>query len=908
MTGSHFQFQSPILPNFRKSTVTSSIAIELEGVRVNNLKNIGLQIRRNAVTVICGVSGSGKSSLAFDTLYAEGQRRYIETFSTSVRHFLDRIERPAVDRIIGLPPAIAIRQHLRGDSPRSTVGTRSEILDALRVLFARVGTTICPDCKREVRATSPEAATQHLLTFTPTSRLQILAPVQMSPHEVPHKIAELIRSGFTRAVCQGRVTRLEELSVKNVEGSILIVVDRLKADGSNQQRIVEAIHSAMTLVDGRCVVLADAILSGDPGDGAGGIETQTIDGVDWRVFRFSGRHECSNCHRVFAEPSPELLSFTSPLGACSHCQGTGQEPTAPKRTVGSVRQSINNGHCRVCRGRRLNEQALCLRWAAQTIVDVGELELGELSDWLEHRVSELPPGIRTALSATIDFLQRRMLFLRNCGLDYLSLNRSMKSLSAGEAQRVLLTSAIAGGLCNTLYVLDEPSAGLHSSDTDRVLSAIRNLRDTGNTVVVVEHDPAVILAADDVIEIGPEAGDHGGTVVFQGSPDQLLAAETVTAIALRADRTLENPAPADQPRRSKDKRGPRVIAKSGPERTTATRRIPEQWLELQAIECHNIREVTAKLPLGIFCAVIGVSGSGKSSLVTDTLYPILSQHLGKSVGDHDGRVSGLSGADQLDNVVLLDQSPLRRSRRSIPATWIGVFDDLRIVLSETHEARKRNYSRSMFSFNASSGGRCSICEGQGVVSIPMQFLADIETTCEECGGKRFRPEVLEIRYRDRSIDDILNMTADDAFSFFSGHHRIQQRLNALRQAGLGYLRLGQPLKTLSGGESQRLRIATMLAGLPMQEGEKAAENRKPAAVTTSGRTLFVLDEPSVGLHLRDIERLAGCLDFLIQTGNSVIIADHDPALIRHADWLIELGPGPGKLGGQVVSSRLNSDH
>jgi excinuclease ABC subunit A len=885
--------------------VASSASIELEGVRVNNLKNISLQIRRNSLTVICGVSGSGKSSLAFDTLYAEGQRRYIETFSTSVRHFLDRIERPAVDRIIGLPPAIAIRQHLRGDSPRSTVGTRSEILDALRVLFARVGTTICPDCNREVRATSPEAATLQLLSSAPTSRLQILAPVQMAPQDVPHRVAELIRSGFTRAVCQGRVIRLEELLVDKVMGAIEIVVDRLKADESNHPRIVEAIHSAMTLTDGRCVVIADATHSCDPGDNAGGIETQTIDGSGWRVLRFSGRHECSNCHRVFAEPSPELLSFTSPLGACSQCQGTGQEPTAAKRTVRSVQQSINEGPCTACHGRRLNESALCLRWARQTIVDVGELELGDFSDWLELQISQLPPDMRMALSATIDFLRRRMHFLRNCGLDYLSLNRSMKSLSAGEAQRVLLTSAIAGGLCNTLYVLDEPSAGLHSSDTERVLSAIRNLRGTGNTVVVVEHDPFVILAADDVIEIGPEAGEHGGTVVFHGSPDQLLAAETVTAIALRADQSFGVSLPADRSKRPKVSRGTKVNAKSGREAAIAPRRIPAQWLELQGVECHNIRNITAKLPLGVICAVTGVSGSGKSSLVTDTLYPVLARHLGKTVGDRDGRVSGLTGADQLDNVVLLDQSPLRRSRRSIPATWIGVFDDLRIVLSETHEARKRNYSRSMFSFNASSGGRCPICEGQGVVSIPMQFLADIETMCEECGGKRFRPEVLEIRYRDRSIDDILNMTADDAFSFFNGHHRIQQRLSALRQAGLGYLRLGQPLKTLSGGEAQRLRIATMLAGLPMQEGEKAAENRKPAAVTTSGRTLFVLDEPSVGLHLRDIERLVGCLDFLIQTGNSVIIADHDPALIRHADWLIELGPGPGKLGGRIVHSHQN---
>jgi excinuclease ABC subunit A len=511
--------------------------------------------------------------------------------------------------------------------------------------------------------------------------------------------------------------------------------------------------------------------------------------------------------------------------------------------------------------------------------EVAQLELDDLAGWLDSQFAALPAEMKTGLRSALEHATRRLNFLRQSGLGYLSLDRTMKSLSGGEAQRVMLTSALGSGLINTLYVLDEPTAGLHASDTDRIISCVRNLQRAGNTVIVVEHDPQFISAADEVIEIGPGAGSEGGRIEFQGSVTQLLTAKTLTATKLRQNQSSRSAT------------------------TASSRRIPEAWLNLQNVQCHNIKGLDAALPLGVFCAVTGVSGSGKSSLIADALFPALCQHLQlPQPPETTGKIDSMQGAENIDHVVLLDQSPVQRSRRSIPATWIGVFDEIRILLAETHEARKRNYSRAMFSFNAASGGRCPVCEGRGIVTVAMQFLADIETVCEECSGRRFRPEVLEIRYRDRSVFDILNMTADEAFTFFNGHHRIQQRLNAIRQTGLGYLRLGQPLSTISGGEAQRLRIAAMLAGIPLADGDVAAENRKAAQLAKSGRTLFLLDEPSVGLHMQDIDRLVGCIDFLLQTGHSVIVIDHDRALISQADWEIELGPGPGQHGGTIVRS------
>ena len=857
--------------------MTSGQLIELEGVRVNNLRNISLKICHHALTVICGVSGSGKSSLAFDTLYAEGQRRYIETFSPSARQFLDRIERPAVDRINGLPPAIAIRQQMRFDGPRSTLGTRTEIIESLRVLFARAGRLVCPDCQLPVDAMSAETIAARILTHPSAARMMIGAVLAIDDSTYAALREDLIRSGFTRVIIDGRMTRLEELESLqgNSAASLTVIIDRLKSDSVQAARLAESISSAVKIGVGNCVILTEAA-NGERGEIDSSV--QPIDGVNWSLQQFSSKRVCSGCSREFPKPASELLSFTSPLGACPQCGGTGVTSSAPaktKRPTKAKQQQLETC-CGACNGNRLNRDALAWQLQDCTLPAVAKMEIGELSIWLTETAASLPPELRTALQPAFDHANRRIGFLICCGMNYLSLDRSMKSLSGGESQRASLTSALGSGLVNTLYVLDEPTAGLHPSDTRRIISAVRELQQRGNTVVVVEHDPEFILAADDVVEIGPGAGDSGGTIVYQGKPEHLCEAETATGTHLQSNS---------------------IAVQASSEK----RRVAEHWLTLTNIHCHNINEMSVRIPLGVLCAITGVSGSGKSSLIVDSLYPNLCRELKMPIsGSYEGTIERIEGLENLDSVLLLDQSPVQRSRRSIPATWIGVFDEIRVLLAETHEAKKRNFGRGMFSFNSSTGGRCPVCEGRGVVTVAMQFLADIQTPCEECHGRRFRPEVQEVRYRDRSVHEILCMTGDEAFLFFNGHHKIQQRLNAVRQVGLGYLRLGQPLSTISGGEAQRLRIAALLAGIPLEDGDTSSQNRKSAAITGAGRTVFLLDEPCSGLHLKDIEQLRTCLDFLIQTGHSVIVIDHDPALISYADHVIQLGPGAGRMGGRVI--------
>ena len=908
--------------------------IELEGVRVNNLQNISLKIRHNALTVICGVSGSGKSSLAFDTLYAEGQRRYVETFSPSARQFLDRIERPLVDRISGLPPAIAIRQQIRFDGPRSTLGTRTEIIESLRVIFSRAGRLVCPDCQLPVDAMSAESIAAEILEQPSSARMMIGAVIHVDHTSYNEVCADLLRRGFTRVVIDGRMTRMEELdslpavpppSRKRPSAArattLTVIIDRLKSDAVTADRLTESITTAMKIGDGNCVVFTDVEpVSGERGGASrkalglqqdlvcspgfsrnllatpdaippeGGTtnlkgtspSVETVDGIPWSVRHFSAKRICPGCAREFPEPWPELLSFTSPLGACPECGGTGVTTGASDNAGSSklpkTRSRLLETCCPACHGNRLNRDALAVLLRGLTLPVVTGMEIGDVLAWLAETRTSLPSNLQSALRPAFEHANRRLAFLIHCGMNYLSLDRSMRTLSGGESQRASLTTALGSGLINTLYVLDEPTAGLHPSDTQRIIEAVRELQQRGNTVVVVEHDPEFMRAADDIVEIGPGAGDSGGTVVFQGSPVELLSAGTATAKQLQL-----NSIPVQM--------------------TSKQRRQPESWLTLTGVRCHNIDDLSVQIPLGVLCAITGVSGSGKSSLIIDSLYPQLCRQLQLTViPTGDGTIDRIDGFEQIDNVLLLDQSPVQRSRRSIPATWIGVFDEIRVLLAETHEAKKRNFGRGMFSFNSASGGRCPVCEGRGVVTVAMQFLADIQTTCEECSGRRFRPEVLEIRYRDRSVHEILRMTGDEAFTFFNGHHKIQQRLNAVRQVGLGYLRLGQPLSTVSGGEAQRLRIAALLAGIPLEDGDTAARNRKAAALTRAGRTLFLLDEPCSGLHLQDIERLRTCLDFLLQTGHSVIVIDHDPALISHADHIIQLGPGAGRLGGLVVES------
>lgn len=963
--------------------------IELEGVRVHNLRNISLQIRRFVLTVVCGVSGSGKSSLAFDTLFAEGQRRYIETFSPGARLFLDRIERPAADRIEGIPPAVAIRQNQRTQSLRSTVGTRTEILDYLRLIFVRAGIVQCPDCNINVTAFTAESSASWLLSRFAGRRVMIafrravrdgLAETDLSAGgRCQLLVSELLASGFTRIILGGRVIRLDDgdwtANFRNLltNDSVVVLLDRLRISEDTAGRLTDSLQTAMLAGESECLAWCEPA---DPDDAANAA-VQLIDGIPWEEHVFSSERRCRCCGRTFPEPAVEMLNFNSPAGACATCEGIGSVSTMTlEKVVPDGRRSIREGAiqpwtapayrheldelmslapaygiptdipfadltdqhrllilegvpesrfgglhgfhqwllrhrhrmgvraflnrwrswlpCGDCGGSRLNSSAACVRLQGLSLSEATQMEMNQLSDWIQQVVQKLSDDLRRALRTIIDHLVSRIDFLNDCGLGYLTLNRSLRSLSGGEVQRVMLTAALGSGLINTLYVLDEPTSGLHHSDTQKVILAAQRLKVAGNTLVVVEHDPQFIAAADEVVEIGPGAGEQGGRVIFQGTPQELLDAEhSPTGQRLRSSVSRS------------DARNT-VLSGAAANKTVESARsarLPENWLSLEGVSCNNLENLDVRLPLGAICAVTGVSGSGKSSLIVDSLYPELCRALGQFCNhESSARVSGLKGFEAIDQVLLLDQSPLQKSSRSVPVTWIGVFDRIRRLLAETHEGRKRNLTPASFSFNSVRGGRCPVCEGLGTVTIEMQFLADILTSCEECGGRRYRPDILEVRYRDRSVHDILEMTADDSFSFFSGHHQIQQRLNAMRQSGLGYLRLGQSLATLSGGEAQRLRLAALLAGVPLAEGETAALNRRPAAVQGAGRILFLLDEPSTGLHMQDIDRMLECLRFLVQTGHSVLLIEHDEYLLSRVDYQIELGPGAGRSGGRVIRS------
>lgn len=822
--------------------------IELEGVRVHNLRGVNLRIPHHAVTVICGVSGSGKSSLAFDTLFAEGQRRYVETFSPQARMFLDQLERPDMDRIEGIPPAIAVRQHRRLTNPLSTIGTRTEILRYLQLLFAELGTQHCPNCDRVVASWTADAVTGELIQKKPSSRAMIGFAVRP---ELP--VAELVSSGFTRGIHGEKSVRLEELPQDEGMPDLLVVIDRVKTTPDSSRRIAEAVQQAFRR-NSLCRVLVEAKEG-----------TFELDGISWDLKEFSSTCACAECDIQIPELSQESLSFHSVLGACSKCHGKGSQSTECDES------------CPACHGERLNAAGRAVRLNEVRLPELLRQECIDVGNWLSEVRQAVSEAQARALATVFRQLEHRLNILIDTGLGYLSLDRTLMTLSGGEARRVVLSAVIGSGMINTLYVLDEPTSGMHPADAEKVTAAVRRLKESGNTVVVVEHDLDVIQTADHVVELGPDAGKDGGDLVFEGTPEEMSQADTHTGRVLQAS-VAETSAH-------------RIPPKTGSHDSRC-------WLKIKDVHCHNIQGASVDVPLQMLCAVTGVSGSGKSSLMVHAVYPELRRLLLDETSLHSNRCNITDGTQYLKDVQLLEQNPLHRTNRSIPATYLGAFDEIRKLLAETHEGRKRNCTPGTFSFNSARGGRCERCKGHGFVTIDMQFLADIEAICDNCQGRRFRSDVLEVRYRDRSVDEILSMTAEEAFVFFNGHHRIQRSLNGLRQAGLGYLTLGQPLSTLSGGEAQRLRIAALLAGVP----DSAASEKKP---NKSGQhnetgTLFILDEPSNGLHAHDSDRLMQCLRQLIQVGHSVVIIEHDPRLIEQCDYQIQLGPGPGLQGGKIV--------
>ncbi len=891
--------------------------IRLRGVRVHNLKGVDLDLPYRRLIVFSGVSGSGKSSLAFDTLYAEGQRRYVETFSAYTRQFLDALDKPDADAIEGLPPALAVGQRVARRSARSTVGTVTEIHDHLALAYARLGRVECLRCGATVKPADPAAVSAAIEALPDRTRYLVAYPLEVLPTTDRDALADSLRSaGFVRVRADGVVATIDAGPVPMpADGIVDVVIDRLVRGLGDRSRRLDAIETAFARGLGRCRVVTDD-----------------------QVLTFYEGWRCSRCGADAMAPEPRLLRFNSPLGACPACRGFGRviEPDlarivpdpsvtlaggaiepwtrpayrewqaamlaaapaiglptdrpfaslTPEQVRGVVEGAPAIGFgglkgffarleakaykvqvrvflsrwrgeapCPSCGGKRLRPEALAVK--------LGDLDLAELSalpiaEALGRVEAEADGEVsRRALGPALG----RLGFLERIGLGYLTLDRPSRSLSGGESRRVALTAALGSGLVNTLYVLDEPSIGLHPRDVGRLVEALAALRDAGNTVVVVEHDEAVVRAADWLVDVGPGAGAAGGRIVYAGPPAGVEAvAESVTG-AFLADRRRVEPSA----RRRPTDRGA-IVLRGG--------------------SGHNLKNIDVTFPLGCLCVVTGVSGAGKSTLVEETLYPAVLRTLkGESLPAAPYR--GLEGVEGLEEVTLIDQAPIGRSARSNPATYLKAFDEIRRAFAETHEAKLRNYGPGRFSFNV-TGGRCEACEGNGYQTIDMQFLADVLVRCPECRGRRFRRETLEITYRGKTIAEVLDMTAREALAFFRHRKKVLARLRPLLEVGLDYLRLGQPASTLSGGEAQRLKLAAALAA------------PRPAA-TTGPRTLFLLDEPTTGLHPADVLVLLDALGSLADRGHSLVVVEHSPEVLARADWLIELGPGPGAEGGHLIA-------
>ena len=921
--------------------------ITIRNARQHNLKGIDVELPRRAITVITGPSGSGKSSLAFDTIYAEGQRRYVESLSAYARQFLERMQKPLVDSIEGLSPAVAIEQRNPTRTSRSTVGTATEIYDYLRLLWARIGRTICPVCGRELHPDTPQHAADRVLELPAGTRLLVTFPLRLSGL-VSHAVAveNLRAEGFVRVVADGVTFHVDDLGGKKPDltkcKEVLVVADRLAADVAERTRLTDAIETAFREGDGDAVVIE--VPAADDATAPSTVRRPP----SLTRLRFTTRFECADHHTRAPHPTPQLFSFNNPRGACPTCNGFGATleydlalvVSHPERTLREgaldpwtkpryenkrralaeaakregismdrpwrdlsdaqhefllrgkakgflgmirhlesleakkykqyirvfLRQYQSAMECHACHGAKLQPEALNVRIGGRHIADVSAMPVDLLNAWLDALV--LTPSEQAIAAHIWKEARERVRFLCDVGLTYLTLDRATRTLSGGEAQRIGLSNSLGSRLVDALYVLDEPSIGLHPRDMDRLLTLLKRLRDGGNTVLVVEHDLEAVRAADWMLELGPESGERGGRVVFNG-PVSDGAKSPLTGQYLTGARAIPLP----------DKR-----------------RKPARWITLAGARAHNLRDVDLKLPLGVLTAVTGVSGSGKSTLVHDVLFHALEstltgdhsarQHLGETVGEF----RSLTGTEAIDAVVLIDQEPIGRTPRSNPVTYVKAYDEIRRIFAALPDSRARKFTPGTFSFNV-AGGRCAKCEGAGSIAVEMVFLADVYVPCEECAGQRFKPDVLGVKYFGRSIVDVLEMTVDEAIRFFPYEEKLGQALWHIQQVGLGYLRLGQPATTLSGGEAQRLKIAR----------ELAFSSKK------SGRKLYILDEPTTGLHLEDIRKLAHVLDQLVDAGHTVVLIEHNLDVIKLADWVVDLGPEGGDGGGRIIAAGTPED-
>jgi len=804
--------------------------IRIKRAAQHNLKNIDVSLPRNRLIVVTGPSGSGKSSLAFDTIFAEGQRRYIECLSTYARQFIEQMEKPDVESVEGISPAISIDQKTISTNPRSTVGTITEVYDLFRLLYARVGTPHCPSCGRAVSSQTPEQILKKITEIFPGEKLRVLAPlIKGRKGEYVRLFERLRKKGFLRVRVNGALHGLEdEIPLeKTRKHTIEVLVDTVKVGPDSERRLQDAVAKALEVSNGEVLAVNDS----------------------GRERFFSLSLLCPYCEVSLPELEPRNFSFNSPYGACPACHGLGYETALDERGEVELTEDV----CAQCQGARLKKESLSVKVGGMNIHEVGELAIKDLLRVVG--IFEFPPAERIIASRILKEIGARLDIMEDLGMSYLQLNRTTASLSGGEAQRVRLAAQVGSRLRGVLYVLDEPTIGLHQRDNGRLISLLKNLRDEGNSIVVVEHDEQTIRAADFILDLGPGAGEAGGYKVAEGPlPSILQSPDSLTAKYLRGERKVPIP---------------------------KARRAPSGWLTVRRATEHNLKGMDVRLPLSVMTAVTGVSGSGKSTLVYDILFKGLTNRIYNAkhrVGSH----AAMEGVEQIDKVVAVDQKPIGRTPRSNPATYTGLFTALRDLFSRTPEARMRGYSASRFSFNV-SGGRCEECEGAGVKKIEMHFLPDVFVTCDRCEGKRYNKETLAVMYKGRTIADYLAMTVDDAYELLKAHPQLKRKLATLKRVGLGYIRLGQQAPTLSGGEAQRIKLT------------------KELGRRNTGRTLYLLDEPTTGLHFDDVRKLLEVLSELVSLGSSVIIIEHNLEVIKYCDYIIDLGPEGGEDGGRIVA-------